>query len=107
MKTGQCLRTAIGHENWVYAVAFSPDGQIIASGSGDHTVKLWSVSTGQCLKTLVGHLNQTVRLWDVKTGDRIKIFRATRLYEGMNITGVTGLTTAQKATLEMLGASNS
>ncbi len=80
--------TYSGHSAWVQAVAFSPDGQILASGSNDQTIKLWNVETGQCLKTLRGHTSlvqavafssdgnilasgsndQTVRLWNVKTG---------------------------------------
>jgi hypothetical protein len=43
-------------------------------------------------------------LWDVETGECLRTLRAERLYEGMNITGVTGLTEAQKATLKALGA---
>src|SRR5260370_9671642 len=34
------------------AVAFSPDGHILASGSTDHTVKLWNVASGTLLRTL-------------------------------------------------------
>jgi transcriptional regulator with XRE-family HTH domain len=44
-----------GHTAWVQSLAFSPDGQILASGSNDQTVRLWNVHTGQCLKTLRGH----------------------------------------------------
>ena len=30
-----------GHENWVWSVAFSPDGETLASGSADQTIRLW------------------------------------------------------------------
>ncbi|MBW4575438.1 MAG: NACHT domain-containing protein [Aphanothece sp. CMT-3BRIN-NPC111] len=100
--TGQCLKTLPGHSNLVSSVAFNSVGvgvvperatlgkaelthensQILASCSYDETIKLWDILTGECLKTL----------------------RADRLYEGMNITGVTGLTIAQKSTLKALGA---
>jgi WD40 repeat protein len=40
-----------GHTGEVYSIAFSPDGQTLASGSRDQTIKLWRVSDGALRKT--------------------------------------------------------
>jgi WD40 repeat protein len=42
-------RTFKGHNGWVTAVAFSPDGRRLVSGSWDRTLKFWEVSTGELL----------------------------------------------------------
>ncbi len=42
-----------GHQDWVYAVALSPDGLRLASGSADGTIRLWSVPDRRPLATLV------------------------------------------------------
>ena len=44
-----------GHTDDVVSVAFSPDGQTLASGSDDTTIRLWDVDTGENLETLQGH----------------------------------------------------
>ena len=81
MSNGKCLQTFSGHTKEVYSVVFSKNSETIASSSQDGTVKVWNVTTGSCIQTL----------------------QADRLYEGMNIAGVTGLTPAQKTTLKILG----
>ncbi|MBP5975382.1 hypothetical protein HW132_22265 [Brasilonema sp. CT11] len=43
------------HAKAVNAVSFSPNGKILATASGDKTVKLWDTATGQVIKTLSGH----------------------------------------------------
>lgn len=43
------------HMHGVSALAFSPDGKRIASGSGDGSIRLWDVETGQLLIILDGH----------------------------------------------------
>ncbi len=44
-----------GHTWAVLTVAFSPNGEILATGSDDNTIKLWEVKTGQEIATLSGH----------------------------------------------------
>jgi WD40 repeat protein len=47
--------TLKGHADFVYCVAFSPDGKMLASGSRDGTVILWDVPKGEATRTLQAH----------------------------------------------------
>ncbi|BAY62371.1 WD-40 repeat-containing protein [Calothrix brevissima NIES-22] len=131
VRTGECLQTLQGHTGGVVSVAVSADGQLIASGSEtsgieDKTLnlKIWKVSNGECLHDLRKHTNlvrsvafspdsqilvsssydETINFWNVRTGEYLKTLRPPRPYEGMDITGIQGLTPPEKATLKALGA---
>ncbi|MCF4968845.1 NB-ARC domain-containing protein [Nostoc sp. CMAA1605] len=90
--TKQCYRTITGHNNWVWWVAFSPDGRTFATGSAvERSIKLWDIPTGECLHTLQGHQDMlwaiafspdgkilastssdnTIKLWDVASGNSL------------------------------------
>ena len=84
-------QTLSGHSDYVFSVAFSPDGKVLASGSSDKTIKLREVKTGRLINTLSGHshtvmsvafspdgrvlasgsFDKTIKLWKVKTGREI------------------------------------
>ena len=52
---GTMLFTFKGHSDYVDAVAWSPNGQFIASGSWDGIVQVWDAHTGAIVTTYKGH----------------------------------------------------
>lgn len=95
IKTKQCLHTLYGHTALVSALVFQSSSDVLEqadTGSDPHEV------------LLSGSFDETLRVWDVQTGECLQSLYTPYPYDGMNITGVTGLTEAQKATLKALGA---
>jgi WD40 repeat protein/GTPase SAR1 family protein len=84
--------TLWGHEGWIFRIAWSPDGRMLASPSADRTIRLWNAETGELRQTLEGHSDnvnnvvwspdggvlasgsddETIRLWDVETGELLR-----------------------------------
>jgi len=80
-----------GHEGSVNAIAITPDGKYIVSGSSDKTIRVWNAENGAQIMILVGHekdvnavavdkdgryiisgsSDKTIRIWDLKTGLQI------------------------------------
>ena len=54
-KEGGRVRTLEGHQNWVRAVAFSPDGKALVSGGLDANVRLRDPRSGKLKHTMKGH----------------------------------------------------
>ena len=49
-----CMCMHLGHSNWVYTVAISPDGKYVVSGSNDGSIKVWDLPSGREIYTLEG-----------------------------------------------------
>lgn len=127
VESGDCITTLEGLGN-VMSVMFSPDGQWLAA-SGDRTIQVWHLTPMKCLHTFTDHTDVvsslafhpvadpempyslisasydgTIRYWSLESGECVKTLRPDRLYEGMNIAGIQGLSEGQKVVLKQLGA---
>ncbi|RAM53108.1 MAG: serine/threonine protein kinase [Hapalosiphonaceae cyanobacterium JJU2] len=90
----ECLHTLTGYPSdlsSVNSVALSPDGQILASGHDDKSIKLWNLNTYKLISTLTGHSqavksvafspkenilatasdDKTIKLWNLTTFEEI------------------------------------
>jgi WD40 repeat protein len=86
------LLVQTGHSGVVSAIAFSPNGRLVATASWDKTVKLWDVATRREIRSLEGHSDSVlvvafssdgkllasggtdtlVKIWDVETGRQVR-----------------------------------
>ncbi len=62
-ETGQYRRSLPGHAETIPAAAFSPDNRILALGSGDGTLSLWSTADWKRLRTITGLDAVTALAW--------------------------------------------
>lgn len=90
-QTWSLLNTLTGHSDWIHALAITPDGQTLVSGSFDKTIKVWHLPTGELLHTLSKHtkgvlclaispdgkilasgsFDEKIHLWRLDTGELI------------------------------------
>jgi len=88
LKNGKVRHELTGHRDWVYAVAFRPDGKRFATAGGEKTIKVWDSDTGREPRNLNGLAQPVhsldwspdgrrlasadevglVRIWDPETG---------------------------------------
>jgi WD40 repeat protein len=103
---------------------YDPCEDLLISGGSDGRLRWWDVQSEECV-SVQDACHGTIRslkvspdgkflascgddgaimIWDVETFEHVRTLRRDRPYERLNITGIRGLTEAQKATLQALGA---
>jgi WD40 domain-containing protein len=113
-----------GHPGVVSALSWAPSGELVLSGGSDGMVRWWEVQSGQCVRVREAHQGTVqslkvspdgsrlascgddgaIVLWDLHSGEQFQTLRQDRPYERLDITGIRGLSAAQKASLHALGA---
>ncbi|MGE5391378.1 MAG: WD40 repeat domain-containing protein [Deltaproteobacteria bacterium] len=71
LSNGDQQKTLSGHSEHATSLAISPDGKILASGSKDTTINLWSFPDGKLLKTLNGHTDTVLALAITPDGETL------------------------------------
>jgi WD40 repeat protein len=122
IQTGKCLDLK-GHADRINSIDLNIDKKIIASGSADKTIRLWNFKTGELIRTsehqegwiwgvcflprenLLVSCSEDGKIifWDLDLNCK-KAVSKNRPYEGLNITGVKGISKPEKFNLIRLGA---
>jgi WD40 repeat protein len=122
--SGKCLQTFVGLADLVSAVTWDQNGNLLVSGDSDGMLRWWEVHNGECLLERQAHEGTiwalkrspdgcwlassgddgAIRIWGLQSGELVQTLRRDRPYERLDITGLRGVTEAQKETLRALGA---
>ena len=123
-RSGERLYTLSEPNAVVQALAWSPSGTQLLSGGSDGMLRWWDLQHGECVRVRKAHQGAVrslksspdgqrlascgddgaIQVWDLKSGEHLRTLRRDRPYERLDISGVQGLSEAQKASLRALGA---
>lgn len=124
VQQGEHIQSFAGHPGIASAVVWNPNGEVLISGGSDGVVRWWDIQSGQSIRAQQGHRGTVqalkvspsgrelascgddgaIVIWNIHTGEKLHTLRRDRPYERMDISGLSGITDAQRASLIALGA---
>lgn len=123
-QSGERLQSWSDPNATIYGLAWNRTGEVLVSGGSDGSLGWWDVQHGKCLMLRQGHQgaiqslrespdglslvscgdDNIIQVWDFESGEQLQTLRRDRPYDRLDISGVKGMSDAQKATLRALGA---
>ena len=89
------MHTLIGHLNWIYGLAYLPNGNLV-SCSYDASIKVWDLARGECIQTLASQASDcllilrngqlassaedTITFWDMESGECVNTLQGHSSY---------------------------
>ncbi len=123
-ESGERIHVLSAHPWAAFTVVWSPDGKQLVSGGSDGKLCWWEIDSGQRIRVREAHQGMVyalkvspdghrlascgqdgaILLWNIESGEHLQTLRLERPYERLDISGIRGVTEAQKAVLRTLGA---
>ncbi len=66
VKSGKCILTLIGHDNWVTGLVFHPNGRFLLSVSDDKSIRIWDLNNGRCFRKLLNAHDHFISTLDMR-----------------------------------------
>jgi WD40 repeat protein len=128
IRRGERVANIVGHPEIVFALCWgaqlTADDELLVSADGNGALRGWNAQDGELRWMRQAHHGRihslrrspdgstlascgddgAIMLWDMQSGEYLRTLRRDRPYERMDITGLTGITEAQRASLISLGA---
>jgi WD40 repeat protein len=124
VQSGECIFAHEEEVEGISAIAWGASEDELISGDSKGKLSWWDIPSGKCVRVREAHRGKiqslkrspdgcwlascgddgAIMLWNVYHGEHVQTMRRDRPYERLNITGIRGLSKAQKETLHVLGA---
>lgn len=66
VRSGRCVLTLAGHDNWVTDLMFHPNGKYLMSVADDKSIRIWDLQMGRCYRKIYNAHDHFISCFDMK-----------------------------------------